>query len=563
VGTHHHHHHDHGPAHHPHDVDAAPYADEAVPDSELPPSDLRRRQFLRRLGLVGAAAAGGGVLGGALAGPAAATTPAPAGTDPRRYAWLAGDHHIHTQYSYDAMHTVAQQVDAGAAHGLSWMVITDHGYAAHEKYAVEQTYADVVAAREQHRGMLLWQGLEWNVPGGEHATVFFETTKDEIAALHTFERLFDGNINGTNPSSAAHEATALDALEWLSAQVDQGAVDSALMIANHPTRNGRYAPHEFRAFRDTAPHIAVGMEGAPGAQNDGMPAPAGSGGFRGGYGNSPGVDSWSGWPLEAYRTWGGFDWMTAKLGGLWDSLLAEGKGWWITTNSDIHRANGSPWVSPSVPSDWYDTHGGFPDPVDSGKAQIYADFWPGQFSRTVVGTADHSFRGVMEGIRSGRVWVGMGGLIESLDVRVSTDGREYPATLGGRVSVRRGEDVTVTVRIQPATKANGGGEIPRLARVDLIRGLVTGPVTDQDAATAADVAVARSFEPTGGRAHQEPVTFTHTFRRVREPFYVRLRGTDGKHHVDGGIEPSMDVHGDADAWDDLWFYANPVFVDVR
>jgi hypothetical protein len=29
--------------------------------------------------------------------------------------------------------------------------------------------------------------------------------------------------------------------------------------------------------------------------------------------------------------------MTAKLGGLWDSMLAEGKGWWITTNSDIHR----------------------------------------------------------------------------------------------------------------------------------------------------------------------------------------------------------------------------------
>ncbi|MFD1050973.1 hypothetical protein ACFQ1S_38320, partial [Kibdelosporangium lantanae] len=34
---------------------------------------------------------------------------------------------------------------------------------------------------------------------------------------------------------------------------------------------------------------------------------------------------------------GGFDWMTATVGGLWDSLLAEGKPWWITANSDSHN----------------------------------------------------------------------------------------------------------------------------------------------------------------------------------------------------------------------------------
>ncbi|MFJ2202334.1 hypothetical protein [Streptomyces violaceusniger] len=41
-----------------------------------------------------------------------------------------------------------QQVEAGAEHGLDWMVITDHGHAAHEKYAVEQTYADGTAGAE-------------------------------------------------------------------------------------------------------------------------------------------------------------------------------------------------------------------------------------------------------------------------------------------------------------------------------------------------------------------------------------------------------------------------------
>jgi hypothetical protein len=566
VSAHHHPHGHHGHGHHgPHTHESAPeYADGTVPAAELRPADLRRRQFLRRLGLVGVAAAGIGVLDGVLARPAAAQTPGPCeNIDPRRYAWLAGDHHVHTQYSYDAMHTVMQQVDAGAVHGLDWMVITDHGRVAHEKYAVEQTYADVLAARARHGGMLLWQGLEWNVPGGEHATVFFEPTEDEITALRTFERLFDGNINGTNPSSAANEAVALDALRWMSAQIDNGTIASALMIANHPARNGRYSPHELRAYRDTAPHIAVGMEAAPGAQHDGAPAPGGGGGFRGGYGNSPGTDSWSGWPMESYRTWGGFDWMTAKLGGLWDSMLAEGRGWWITTNSDIHRANGSTLVGPSVPGGWYDTSGKFPDPVDSGTPQVYADFWPGQFSRTVVGAADRSFRGVMDGIRGGRVWVGMGGLIEGLDVQVTTDGFAYPATLGGRVSVRRGDNVTVRIKVRLATAPNGTGEIPRLARMDLIRGAVTGPVADLDTYTAADVSVVESFEPGGHRENDGSVVFRHTFLGVREPFYVRLRGTDGRRHAPGGIEPLMDVHGDADPWADLWCYANPVFVDIR
>ncbi|ASV28981.1 hypothetical protein [Maribacter cobaltidurans] len=43
---------------------------------------------------------------------------------------------------------------------------------------------------------------------------------------------------------------------------------------------------------------------------------------RGGYGQFP--------------TMGGFDQMTAKLGGFWDSMLGEGRRWWITANSDSY-----------------------------------------------------------------------------------------------------------------------------------------------------------------------------------------------------------------------------------
>ena len=45
---------------------------------------------------------------------------------------------------------------------------------------------------------------------------------------------------------------------------------------------------------------------------------------RGEYVNAPGAGSFPGYPNDAYRTYGGFDWATATVGGLWDTMLAEG-----------------------------------------------------------------------------------------------------------------------------------------------------------------------------------------------------------------------------------------------
>src|SRR5262249_20061307 len=44
-------------------------------------------------------------------------------------------------------------------------------------------------------------------------------------------------------------------------------------------------------------------------------------------GNGPVVQPRVRLPLESYRTWGGFDWFTATVGGLWDSMLAKGRPW--------------------------------------------------------------------------------------------------------------------------------------------------------------------------------------------------------------------------------------------
>src|SRR5437762_2021535 len=97
-----------------------------------------RRKFLKRAGMIGAAAAGGQLLA---APPVAADITSELGRllGRDRYRWLAGDHHTHTQYSYDAMYTVDNVVTSALQNDVSWLVITDHGYAAHEKSSVEPT----------------------------------------------------------------------------------------------------------------------------------------------------------------------------------------------------------------------------------------------------------------------------------------------------------------------------------------------------------------------------------------------------------------------------------------
>ena len=92
--------------------------------------------------------------------------------DPHSYAYLAGDHHIHTQFSSDAKYRPHDQAFQAAKYGLDWMVITDHGSAGHAKFGVDKVNPDIRAARAAIEDALVFQGLEWNIPAAEHGTVF-------------------------------------------------------------------------------------------------------------------------------------------------------------------------------------------------------------------------------------------------------------------------------------------------------------------------------------------------------------------------------------------------------
>jgi PHP domain len=559
------HEHDHD---HAHGGDLPPVLDVSVSDRELSPGDVSRRRFLRGAGVLGAAGAAAAAAG-AFAAPdvAVGAEPGPfgrswAGRSRRNgYLWLAGDHHIHTQYSSDAQYRVIDHVQHANAYGLDWMVITDHGSVAHAKIGVEKVNPDIVAARNEVCDTLIFQGLEWNIPAAEHGTVFVHPGAGEVAVLKEFENTYDGVVVNATASNPVNEALAVSGVQFLASAVAQKRVRDALFLANHPARKGIDSPHEIRAWRDTNPGIAVGFEGAPGHQAAGLAGGAAS--ARGFYDFAPSADSFPGYPLESYRTWGGFDWMTATVGGLWDSLLAEGKAWWITANSDSHQAYADIAVRPNPPGD-FNANGRYDDPVYGGGAlaTTNGDFWPGFYSRTHVGGTDFSYAAVMAGLRAGRVWVDHGGLISGLDVKVRSGGSWV--TLGDTLVARRGAPAQLVISVDLASTPNWAGFIPVLARVDVIRGAVTGPVANKDTFTAPGTTVVKSFAVNKSTGQ---VSFSYDLGPVDSPFYLRVRGTDGKRTAPGllgaavdPVGPAMDLPGNADPWVDLWFYSNPIWV---
>jgi len=294
-----------------------------------------------------------------------------------------------------------------------------------------------------------------------------------------------------------------------------------VVIAHHPSRSGAApgeygltTPAELRDWNDAAPEVAVGMEGAPGHQaisltRDGT---LNRNGPRGAYSRAP--------------TRGGFDQMTAIVGGFWDAMLGEGRHWWITANSDSHQN----WREGGV------------------------DFWPGEYSKTWVWAAP-THDAVLEGLRAGRVFVSLGDLVSGLFVTVRGGGAE--AGIGGTLEVGAGSPVEVEIRWLDPESPNSHGDRPGVARVDLIVGQVTGPVTDRSSDTNPTARVVTRFDSRQWRQDGEWRSVTWRMDRVEADLYLRVRGTNGSE-----LEPTLDPRGE-DPWSDLWFYSNPVFVKLR
>jgi hypothetical protein len=128
--------------------------------------------------------------------------------------------------------------------------------------------------------------------------------------------------------------------------------------------------------------------------------------------------------------------------------------------------------------------------------------------------------------------------------------------MGGAILVKTGDDVEIVMRLRDPSGANHGGYMPEVARVDLIIGDVTGPVTDRSADVNPSTRVEKRFASSDWTRSGEVLTMRYTLRNVQGPFYVRVRGTNTSQ-----IEPTADAKGE-NPWEDLWFYSNPIFVKL-
>jgi hypothetical protein len=178
-------------------------------------------------------------------------------------------------------------------------------------------FSDVKLYRQVYPDKIILQGLEWNAPGHEHVDVCildsqFLTGAANCNPLAQFEYLFDGNDkDDSNPNGwikpvSTGKAKTLEAIQWLQTHYPT----SSWVIPTHPERANAFKMEDFRNMNNLGPTVCFGFDSQPGHQKE-----ANRGGYR---------TSSYGATAEG-ATWGGNGYFAAKVGGVWDALLSEGR----------------------------------------------------------------------------------------------------------------------------------------------------------------------------------------------------------------------------------------------
>lgn len=480
----------------------------------------------------------------------------------------------------------------------------------------EVEYPLIVNRAAQYANRTLIEGLEWILPGHEHGDVAVITGQNpgsgggDADKMAEFEFRFDradadaiGPVDASsnpiwtgkdtvNNTGAAGHGKSIAAIQWLQANYAL----TSYAIPTHSERQGPFNPtgnkgyniEHFRDFNNAGPTVAFGIE---------SPGHFAEGGVSGGAG-SYGSGSVGG------GTYGMTGVYHAKVGGLWDGLLAEGRNMFMYVSSDWHN------------------RGSF----GARDSATTSDFWPGEYTKLYVPNAGgFNNQSVIDGMRSGNSYSVNGNLIRpNLEFRARA-GNSGWKTMGETLVARPGQTVTLVIAMEVPPQNNSPYSFanpllaqlgvrqplnkPSLDHIDLIRSKITGVVDPSSpnyavpnaggvagasivynpfatvmAQVQASSGMRRGRYPDGTRRY----IYLTQFTMGSEPFYIRMRGTNmpvaTPNVTDSAGNPLLDVNNalvdcadpacpahmetvggvkkvtnDVQAWSNLWFYTNPIF----
>lgn len=488
--------------------------------------------------------------------------------------YITGDFHQHSTYT-DGSYSIGYVMNKNKEFALDWWANSEHGGASTNNGAIsgkdqsnylgydaslikgkansgkmwrwqciqEFSFPEVLKARAANPSKVIIQGVEWNVPGHEHGSVAIVSNQFQATPnakpVAEFEFKFDnsdgddtgGTAEGWTKSTLSGHAKTLEGIAWLQTNY----ANASWVIPAHPERKSLYTIADFRDMNNAGPDVCFGFESMPGHQKAGD---------RGEYKESS----------NSYGkcTYGGTGYMAAKIGGLWDAMLSEGRRWWLFANSDFHNEDG-------------------------------ADFYPGEFQKNytyVEGTPDA--QKIADALRSGNNWVVMGDLIDDLTFFAGSK------LMGATEEVTRGSDLTIYIKVHDSATLNHRSQNPELNHIDLIAGDVTGliPVGDTryNTDSVSTTTIIARFDAKGNISSPNGIVSTqwtdlgngwkeivYTIKNVSKNMYFRLRGTNlglnEANQTDANGNPLSDkllYPNNADkAFADLWFYSNPVFVKIK
>lgn len=488
----------------------------------------------------------------------------------------------------------------------------------------EFVFPEVARMSNQLQNPLIYAGLETNAPGHEHVSMAalgaqraynFSGDIGNASATAEFEFRFDrsdtdtsgkggtpgvansgiwkgkvANASGAGQGTANHINKAVPSVAWLQSNfpLDSYYIPAHLERAGvfDPNGNRGFNIEHLRDFNNAGPTVAVGFETMPGHQ-----ASATRGEYRKDFGG-PGIDS------AGVTTYGGTGIYGAKIGGLWDALLGEGRNWFFYASSDWHN------------------RGSF-DPYQRESTQ---DFYPGEYQRLYIPrpAAGTTLRPqhIFDSVRAGNSFSVSGDLITK-EFTYTAEIAGLPggkAKMGETLVVPRGRSVLITLEVNLPTAPNNSPysfnnpslmqlniqeplNRPTLRQVDFIRGNITGVVPANNPnytnPTNPTAQVAASFSSANWTASGQKRTMKYLITNVQTNQYVRVRGTNlpvgTTNETDPQGNPLTDpvpadakipcldaacpahmgvVNGtkmstyDVAAWADLWFYANPIFIRV-